>query len=438
MEFYSVAVITFSLALLMFLALKGISIIIIAPIASLVVIFLTQMPLLETLEETYMGGFINFAKNFYLIFLFAALFGKFMDDSGAARVIAEGILKTIGRKSKLRVLIAIVAICAILTYGGINVYVVIFAVLPIAKPLFKEMDIPWHLFMAAFFFGSATFTMTMLPGTPSIQNIIPTEYFGTTVSAAPLTGTVAAATLIILNFYYLKHVLKKSENRGESYHSMKNLEAATDEEEEKSYQLKKKPRFFVSLIPPVFLLVVLNFFQVEVLYALMLSVLLCMAVFWPYIEKKIRTINMGATNTVLPIVNTSADVGYGAVIAASTGFSVLSQALTNIPGSPLFSLYLSTSMLAGITGSASGGLGIAMEALSATYLELDINPEVLHRIAVIGSSGFDALPHNGGVITFLAVAGLTHKDAYKHIFATGIIAPTAAAIPAILTAILIY
>ncbi|MFC3041830.1 GntP family permease [Virgibacillus xinjiangensis] len=438
MEFYSVAVIIFSLAFLMFLALKGFSIIIIAPMASLVVVFLTQMPLLETLEETYMGGFINFAKNFYLIFLFAALFGKFMDDSGAARVIAEGILKAIGRKSKLRVLIAIVAICGLLTYGGINVYVVIFAVLPIAKPLFKELDIPWHLFMAAFFFGSATFTMTMLPGTPSIQNIIPTEYFGTTVGAAPLVGIVAAIFLITFNLYYLKHILKKSEINGETYDSMKNLEQTTDNEEERSYQTKRKPHFLVSLIPPASLLILLNLFHIEVLYALMLSVLLCIAIFWPYIEKKIRTINVGATNTVLPIVNTSADVGYGAVIAASTGFAVLSQALTDIPGSPLISLYLSTSLLAGITGSASGGLGIAMEALSQTYLDLGLHPEVLHRIAVIGSSGFDALPHNGGVITFLAVAGLTHKDAYKHIFMTGIIAPTLAAVPALLTAILFY
>ncbi|UJL48293.1 GntP family permease [Virgibacillus sp. NKC19-16] len=422
----------------MFLALKGFSIIIIAPIASLVVIFFSQMPLLETLEETYMGGFINFAKDFYLIFLFAALFGKFMEDSGAARVIAEGILKLVGRKSKLNVLLAIVAICAFLTYGGISVYVVIFAVLPIAKPLFKELDIPWHLFMAAFFFGSATFTMTMIPGTPSIQNIIPTEYFGTTVGAAPLIGMVAAITLILFNGYYLKRSLKKSETKGESYLSMKNLEDSREDLNQKEYESKRKPHFLLSIFPPIFLLIVLNIFNIEVLYSLMLSVLLCLAVFWPFIEKKIQTINIGATNTVLPIVNTSADVGYGAVIAATSGFAVISEMLTSIPGSPLISLYLSTSLLAGITGSASGGLGIAMESLSSVYIQLGLDPEVLHRIAAIGSSGFDALPHNGGVITFLAVAGLTHKNAYKHIFVTGIIGPTIAAIPALLTAILFY
>ncbi|MBM7648689.1 H+/gluconate symporter-like permease [Bacillus ectoiniformans] len=437
MEFWGVAVVFISLALLIFLALRGFSIIIIAPIASLVVIFLTQMPVLETMQENYMTGFVNFAKNFYLIFLFAAMFGKFMEDSGAARSIAEGILKVIGRGSKFNVLIAIVVICALLTYGGINVFVVIFAILPIAKPLFKELDIPWHLFMAAYFFGVATFTMTMLPGTPAIQNVIPIKYFGTDVMAAPLLGIVAAITVIAFNVLYLKRALKKSEAKGETYLSMKNLENS-DTEIKDQYEGKKLPHFFLSMVPPAFLLITLNVFKMEVLYTLMLSVLVCLVVFWPYIDKKIQTINVGAKNTVLPIVNTSADVGYGAVIAATAGFAVISGWLADIPGSPLISLYLATTFLAGITGSASGGLGIAMETLSSTYINLGLDPEVLHRVAAIASGGFDALPHNGAVITALAVAGLTHKDAYKHIFITCVIGPVVAAVPALLIGIFFY
>lgn len=436
MELWSVFVIVLSLGLLIFLALRGFSIIIIAPIASLVVIFLNNMPVLDALQENYMTGFINFAKNNYLIFLFAALFGKFMEDSGAARAIAESLLKIIGKKSKFRVLLTIVAICAILTFGGINVFVVIFAILPIAKPLFKEMDIPWHLFVGAFFFGIATFTMTMIPGTPSIQNIIPIKYLGTTVTAAPLIGIVAAITVIILNILYLKYALNKSEKKGETYSSMKNPDR--DGEIKDKYENKKLPPLLLSIIPPVFLLVALNIFKVDVLYTLMLAVLVCFIIFWKYIEKKIKTINVGATNTVLPIVNTSADVGYGTVIAATAGFTVITDLMASIPGSPLVSLYLATTILAGITGSSSGGLGIAMETLSETYLKLNVDPELLHRIATMASGGFDALPHNGAVITVLAVVGLTHKDAYKHIFATSVIAPILAAIPAVILAVILY
>lgn len=435
MEWLSVASIVFSLGLLIFLALRGFSIIIIAPVASLVVILMNGMPVLESLEENYMSGFINFAKNNYLIFLFAAMFGKFMEDSGAARTIAESLLKLIGKDSKFKVIISIVIISAVLTFGGINVFVVIFAVMPIAKPLFKELDIPWHLFVGAFFFGIATFTMTMVPGTPSIQNIIPIKYLGTSVTAAPLLGIVGTIIVIVLNVFYLRYALNKSEKNGESYENMKNPDGKGEEDQ---YKGKMLPPLLLSILPPAFLLISLNIFKMEVVYTLMLSVIVSSLVFWKYIDKKLSTVNVGATNTVLPIVNTSADVGYGTVIAATAGFGVLTEMMANIPGSPIISLYIATTVLAGITGSSSGGLGIAMETLIDTYLNLNIDPEVIHRIATMASGGFDALPHNGAVITVLAVVGLTHKDAYKHIFATSVIAPVLTAIPVILLAAIIY
>lgn len=436
MEYWSLFTIVFSLLLLIFLALRGFSIIIIAPIASLVVIVLNQMPMLETMQEDYMSGFINFAKNYYLIFLFAAIFGKFMEDSGAARSISEKLLNVIGRNSKFKVLMAVVIICAFLTVGGINTYVVIFAILPIARPLFKQMEIPWHLFTGAFFFGMATFTMTMLPGSPSIQNIIPTKYLGTTVTAAPLLGIIATIVVIVINTMYLKYALKKSEKNGETYSNMKNGEQIRDELADG--EKKQLPPFLLSALPPIFLLVMLNGFKVDILYTLMASVLLCIIIFWPYLDKKLQTINIGATNTVLPIVNTSADVGYGTVIAATAGFGVITEVISSMPGSPLLSLYFSVAALAGITGAASGGLAIAMETLADTYLQLNVDPEILHRIATIASGGLDSLPHNGAVITVLAVIGLTHRDAYKHIFVVSVLAPIAAAIPTLLFAILYY
>ena len=436
MELWSLFTIIASLALLIFLALRGFSIIIIAPIASLVVILLNQMPILDSLQGNYMSGFMNFMNNYYLIFLFAAIFGKFMEDSGAARSIAEKLLTVMGRNSKFNALMAIVIICAFLTLGGINTYVVIFAILPIAKPLFKEMNIPWHLFTGAFFFGIATFTMTMLPGSPSVQNIIPTKYLGTTTTAAPVVGIVATITIILFCCFYLKRQLAKSEARGETYENMKN----PDKHDSKAFEatVKKLPPFILSILPPIFLIVTLNVFKVDILYTLMLTVLIAIIIFWKYIDNKLQSINIGATNTVLPIINTSADVGYGTVIAATAGFGIITEMLANIPGSPLISFFVAIAALAGITGTASGGLGIAMETFVPTYLDLGVDPEALHRIATIASGSLDSLPHNGAVITVLAVIGLTHKDAYKHIFFVSVIGPLVAAIPALIAAILIY
>ncbi|MCH7321424.1 GntP family permease [Solibacillus sp. MA9] len=435
---WSLITIVISLILLIVLALRGYSIIIIAPVVSLFVMVTNGFSILETFQETYMSGFINYVKNYFLIFLFAAIFGKLMDDSGAARQIANLLLKIVGKDSKYKVLVSVMIICAFLTYGGVSLFVVIFAVLPIAKPLFKELEIPWHLFMAPFFTGIGTFTMTMLPGTPSVQNIIPTKYLGTTVTAAPLLGIIAAVFVIAINLWYMKFALKRSEARGETYSGMKNPDNDEKGSIKDIYAGRKLPNQIISLIPPIALLVTLNLFEVPIIYTLMGVVVLTTILFWKNIEVKKETINNGTTSAILPIINTSADVGYGSVIAITAGFTLFNDAMADIPGSPLISLFIATTALAGITGSSSGGLGIAMEALSQTYLNLGLNPEAMHRVAAVASGGLDSLPHNGAVITILVASKLTHKEAYKHIFAVSVIAPLLAAIPMLIAAVLLY
>lgn len=247
---------------------------------------------------------------------------------------------------------------------------------------------------------------------------------------------MATIVVIVFNSWYIRYALNKTKQQGQTYSNMKN----PDDKITSNDALKDRtlPPFLLSALPPVFLLIMLNGFKVDILYTLMTTVILSIIIFWRYIPDKRNAINIGATNTVLPIVNTSADVGYGTVIAATAGFGVVTEVISNTSIDPIFSLYLSIAALAGITGAASGGLAIAMETLANTYLALGVDPEVLHRIATIASGGLDSLPHNGAVITTLAVIGLTHKDAYKHIFVVSVIAPIIAAIPALLMAILLY
>lgn len=435
---WSLITLGISLVLLIILALRGFSIIIIAPVVSVFVMVTNGLPILGTFQEVYMTGFIGYIQKYFLIFLFAAMFGKLMDDSGAARQIANLLLKIIGKNSKYKVLVAIMIICAFLTYGGVSLFVVIFAVLPIAKPLFKELKIPWHLFMAPFFFGIGTFTMTMLPGTPSVQNIIPTTYLGTTVTAAPLLGIIATIGLISFNLWYMKYALKKSEQRNETYDTMKNFDAELNADIKDLFVGKKLPNMLLSLVPPLTLLIVLNIFKVEIIYTLMGVVILTTIIFWKYIDNKKNTLNDGAVSAVLPIINTSADVGYGSVIAITAGFSVFSEAMTDLPGSPYISLFIATTALAGITGSSSGGLGIAMETLSSTYVNLGLNKEAMHRVMSVASGGLDSLPHNGAVITVLVASKLTHKDAYKHIFMVSVVGPLIASVPMLIAAVLFY
>ncbi len=409
----SVIGILISLAVIVVLALRGMGIMLIAPLAVVIVSLFSGMGVLETLMGPYMKGFINYAAKFYLVFLFASVFGKYMDDSGAAKSIARGILSVIGHEKPLYVLLAVAVITLCLTLGGVSLFVVIFAVMPIARPLFRQLNIPWHLFIAAFIFGIGSISMTMMPGTPSIINIMPMKYLGTTAAAAPLVGLAAAIFVGAFNVWYMDSQLKKCIARGEGYDV--NEVAATAVPATATLE-KELPNFWVSVIPSIVIIIALNAFKIDIVWSLVIGCAVAAILFFNRVENHLATLNAGAANTAIPVINTCADVGYGMAVAASIGFKAITTFLMSIPGHPIVSLSLATFLMTGITGSASGGLGIVLETLVKQYAAMGINPEFLHRAVCIAAGAFDALPHNGVVITTLAVAGLTHKQAYKHIW----------------------
>lgn len=427
----SVIGIFLSLAFIVFLALRGFGIIIIAPAAVVIVALFSGMNVLETLTGPYMKGFVNYAGKFYLIFLAASLFAKFMEDSGAAKSIARGLLKVVGKSSPFKVLVSIAVICMILTLGGVSLFVVVFAIVPIARPLFRELNIPWHLFMAAFMFGNGAITMSMLPGTPSVLNIMPTKYMPSSPTSAPVLGIIAAVVVFTFCCWYIKRELKKAADRGEGYVEPNINMGASDEEDE-------LPKTWMSLLPPVALIGLLNVVKLDIVVSLSIATVLCAVMFWSRYKNKLETLNKGALNTVVPVINTCADVGYGMAIAATSGFKLVSSALLSMPGHPIASLAVAVNLMAGITGSASGGLGIVMETLVPKYLALGLDPNLVHRIAVISAGAFDALPHNGVIITTLAVCGLTHKVAYRHVWFTHVIGTLLALIVIIPIGIFMY
>lgn len=420
-----------SLVILITLALKGWHIILIAPIAAVVVALFSGLNILDSLTGPYMDGFVTYAKKFYLVFLGASLFAKYMDDSGAAKRIAMAILSKIDRNKPFRILLAIWAITSVLTYGGVNLWVVAFVLIPITLPIFREMNLAWHLSLAPFMLGLGTATMTMLPGTPAIQNIMPTKYLGTTATAAPLIGIVSAIIATAIGLYYTKIALTKSLEKGEVFIQPKNLTLGDKDNE-------NMPSFIISIIPPLALIIILNVLKVDIIYSLFAGTIICVILFFNNIENHLDTLNKAAINTVMPVINTCADVGFGKVVAATSGFNVALNGLMNIPGNPIIAMVVAVNLLAGLTGSGSGGLGIALETIIPKFVELGINPEVIHRLASMACGGLDTLPHNGAVITILAVFGLMHKDGYKHMFATCVVTPILTMIPAVAMAILLY
>ncbi|WP_068264743.1 GntP family permease [Janibacter limosus] len=464
-----------SLGLLMYLAYRGINVLILAPLLALLATLMAGGPLLATYTQVFMPALGKYAMTYFPLFLLGAIFGKVMDVSGSAKAIADFIVDKIGAQ---RAILAIVLACGILTYGGVSLFVVAFAVFPIAAALFKESGIPKRLIPATIALGSFTFTMTALPGTPAIQNAIPSPYFGTNAFAAPGLGLIAGLIMFGGGVAYLNHRSSKLVAAGEVYEPPvmkgsgffgrgkkdKDLAAkgeapvaATIESSAADDHIMERPTVPWALaFLPIVVVIALNYALVNwifpsmdfdylkqdaygsvgiddvagiwgIIVALVASIAIVLAANWTRIGDVKGAVNEGTMGSLLPIFNTASEVGYGAVIASLAAFTTIKDAVLGVSGNPLVSLALSVNVLAGITGSASGGMSIALEALGTQFKEMamsqGISLELVHRVTAISSGGFDALPHNGAVITLLAICGLSHRQSYKDIAVVAILVP---------------
>ncbi|MER2602721.1 MAG: GntP family permease, partial [Candidatus Competibacter phosphatis] len=359
------------------------------------------------------------------------------------------IVTQVGRE---RAILAIVLSCGILTYGGVSLFVVAFAVYPIGAALFREVGMPKRFIPGAIALGSFTFTMTAFPGTPAIQNAIPAPFFGTNTFAAPGLGLIGGLIMLIGGVLWLQTRAKRAMAAGEGYgeHLHEGVDTKGD--------LAHSPSFFIALLP---ILLVIGFNALftyvvfpnidasyladpkfgatklsavaglwSIIVALVIAIVFIVVVHWRHWRNVIESLNTGTMGSLLPIFNTASEVGYGNVIASLPAFLVVKNAVLGISPNPLISEAVAVNVLAGITGSASGGMSIALSTLGPRYLELanaaGISPELLHRVAVMSSGCFDSLPHNGAVITLLGICRLTHRQSYFDIFMVSVVIPLSA------------
>lgn len=442
------------LAALILMALRGVNILVAALVASLIVAVTNGLGLAPTLLEHFptgpLGAF-TFAGQFFILFLTGAVFGKLMASSGAAASVAGAIIQWLGVR---RTILVTVLSCAVLTYGGVVLFVVIFTMYPLGIALMREADLPKRIFCGAAALGAGTFTMTALPGTPSIHNVIAASALGTDLFAGVLPGLVAAAVMFALGLWYLELQWRGARERDEGY-----VSNACDEEMEKlAPDLQDAPAWRLSMLP---LLVVLGTILVPRLsvaiglvdaesalvgplfvfanaqpivwpsLALVLGSLVCVACFSALRGRSLEAMGAGANDSVMPLLNTAAVIGFGGVVAQTQGFAAFAGAIVGLDLPPLVSVALSVNVVSGIVGSASGGLQIFMQTLAESYLAMGVEPQVLHRVATVASGGLDSLPHSGAVIAMLTIMGLKHREAYRDIFVVTVLIPLLAAVAAI-------
>ncbi|MBF4488757.1 GntP family permease [Psychrobacter sp. N25K4-3-2] len=461
---FSTLAIVITLLLLMFFAYRGYSVLILAPIMATLAVLLSGdfLSTIPAYTDVFMGALSGFLLKFFPIFLLGALFGRLMADSGAATAIANTVVEKLGAS---KAILAVILVCAILTYGGVSLFVVAFAIYPIAKDLFKAADIPKRLIPAAIALGSFTFTMTALPGTPAIQNAIPIPYYNTNVFAAPILGIIGGTIMFICGWLWLQSRAKKANAAGEGYgqHDDEDVGGVGATAKEAEVLSTHQTSFTVAMIPLVLVIGLnalltyaifpsIDFSSLQAqfpdlnvagslgLWSIIISLVLACVVLillrighWNNLQK---TINRGTYDSMLPIFNTASEVGYGAVIASLAGFLIIRDSILNLtPDNPLISEAVAMTTLAGITGSSSGGLSIALSTLGEDYLRMAVNagidPELMHRVAVMAAGGLDTLPHSGAVITLLAICGLTHKQSYLNLAMVTMVIPLVAVVAVI-------
>lgn len=410
--------------LIIYFSAKGMHLSIAALLATAVVLLLNGSDIIGGLlgleAGNFMGALGNYIMNYFMVFLLGSVLAKLMETSGATVAIADYILKKIGTDNPYLALVAIFIISSILTYGGISLFVCMFAVIPLARPLFKKLDISWHLIQVPVFLGIGTITMTMLPGTPAIQNVIPTKYLGTTLTAAALPSILASIGAVVFGLIYMKHCLRKSLAKGENY-------ATHTDGQDKDMEMGELPSFAASILPLIVVVALAiagsyfgnAYIKTNIIYfSLVAGIVLAILLLKRYIPDLMGTLSAGGMGSIPPIFSTALAVAFGAVVMNVPGFASISEAILKIPGGPLISLTILTALMSGITGSSSGALGIVMPQYAKHYLSLGLNPEIIHRVASVGSNIFTLPPHGGALVTFLSISGLNHKNGFKEGFIT--------------------
>lgn len=409
------------LGLLFVLTMRGFNLFITAPLCALLVAVTNGIPFWQLTDKLdfvhgYMSGFASFVAAWFLMFLLGSLFGKLMEHTGAADAVALMIVKKLG---KSKAVLAVVLACAVLTYGGVSLFVVAFSAYPMALSLFKGANLPRRFIPATLALGSVTFTMTSA-GSPEIQNWIPIQYLHTTPYAGWQVSIIVAMFMAIGGYMLLMWMIKRAVNQGENFIQRETDPTVTE---------RALPHPITGIIPLVIVLVLSYLLhdslqQAALLVALTGGVVSLYLLNHRFLTNLGEATNEGVTGALMAIGNTAAVVGFGSVAKLTPAFNSIVSFMTHLPGPELLGAAVAVSAIAGLTGSASGGQVIALPEIAPHYLDRGVDPEQLHRVVAISSGALDSLPHNGYVVTTIrAICGESHHNAYWPVAVVSVLIP---------------
>lgn len=402
-------------------AYRGIGALPITLLAGLVVIITNSMNMWEAISEFYMNGYLGFFKDYFLIFASSSLFAEVMSRTDSAAAIGYNFINRFGKD---KVVLITYLVTAILTYGGVSLFVVVFAMTPIIVVLFREADIPMRFATGPLLAGSATFTMTSLPGTPALTNVIPSTFLGTTLTAAPWFSIIISIFMFVLNYIYLTRTEKRLRASGEHFEYTVG-DASTYEVDQ-----DKLPSAFSSFLPLIIVVGMIvglrNVFTDSaqlVIISMIVATVVSLALNFNRISNLKDLVNKGLGGGIVAIAGPSAVVGFGTLVQASNGFGTVISWIEEFSMHPYVLIVLATALISGMTGSSSGGLRITMQIFADKLMASGVNLNIAHRLVSVAAGSLDSLPHSTSLFMTFDHLGLTHKDGYEFVFVTTVVVP---------------
>lgn len=414
-----------AIVFLMVFAYKGLGALPLAVAGALVVIAFNGMNVWETITGCFVPGYTSAFTSYMVLFVTSAFYAKLMDVSGAATSIGNLFTSWFGIKHVVLVGIIIVGV---LTYGGISLFVVIFAAAPILYTMFKQADLPRHLTVVCFSAGSSTFSMTCLPGSPQLSNLVATEYLGTTLNAAPVMGIICGIAMFVMCALYGEWASRKAKERNEHWSYPDNVDPKNYEVD--PTQLPAAWKGMLTIVVLITIIIVgskmgVNATLIAVI-AMLVGSALTVALNYDRFFGKIEWLKLftsGMTGGVQAIGGIAAILGFGAVVKAAPAYQRIIDWVLSLNINPLVLAVLTTCIICGIAGGSSSGQRIMYETMAPTFLASGANLPVLHRLVAIASGSLDTLPHSSGLFLVYDMLGLNHKNAYRHSFATSVAIP---------------
>lgn len=440
MEIVGIIGLLCAIAVMVIGAYKGLGPLPLTIIAAAIAILTNELNVWEAYSSFYMAGYAGTYTSYFLIFIFSALYARFMEESGSAAAIGFKLIDWFGKK---HVMLISVIIFSVLTYGGISLFVVIFAAGPIMFMLFKEANLPRHLGMVVMGMGTCTYTMTSLPGTPALTNIIPTQYLGTTMTAAPVLSIIISITLFVLCYIYAVHAYKKAYAGGEGW-------TYPEAGNYSQYDIKNREllpaawKAFLPIIVLIGMIIIGGRFTDKsamlTVLAMMVASIICYLLNYNKFRdiKKTVLLTSGLGGGINAIGGLAAVVAFGTVVQNTDAFQRIVDWLLNLNMNPYVEGVFSTAVISGVAGSSSGGLRITLQTLGEHFIASGCNLQVLHRLMSVAAGSLDTLPHSAGLFMVLQWMRLTHKTGYRHLFWTSVFIPTIVVIVATVVCVFIY